>query len=114
MTKGILATTAAVLVTLGLSGPAGAADVVEGTGQVRGKDLVSRTLTLQDTVYHVTPETVLLDAEGARLTFEQVPVARQHLGGWPLSGDTIVEFEARISRSGAELHRMQALGEVPE
>lgn len=113
MSKRILATMVAALLTLALSGPAGAAEAVDGTGQVRGKDLVSRTLTVQDTVYRVTPDTVFLDATGGRLSFEQFPVARRHLGGWVLDGETMVRFEARVSRSGAELRRVQALGEVP-
>lgn len=113
MTRRILVTITALLVSLGLAGLAQAAEVVEGTGQVRGKNLLARTLTLQDTVYSVTPQTVFLDAEGGRLTFEQFPVAQQHLGGWPLSGETMVKFEANVSRSGAELRRLQALGRVP-
>lgn len=113
MTKRILTTIAALAVSLGLAGLAHSAEVVEGTGQVRGKDLLARTVTVQNTVYSVTPDTVFLDANGGRLTFEQLPVARQHLGGWVLTGDTMVEFEARVSRSGAELHRVQATGRVP-
>ena len=77
-----LATAALVLATA-----AGAAERARGSGLLRDKDLVQRTVTIDDGVYRVVDGTVIEDLDGDELTLEDLPLTDTQLP------EFMVEFE---------------------
>ena len=63
-----------------LGPPAWGAEVLEGTGVVESKDVISRTIQIGGHQYRVTAQTAFRDANGGRLEFSQLkalPLAAQ-------------------------------------
>lgn len=106
---------AALLVGAALAaGPAGAGDALEGTASVRGVDVVAHTVTLDSRIFRVDDRTSIVDAGGKRIALAELPVAQSVGGGWRLSGDSTVRYEATEGRgSHPLLTSLRILGRIP-
>lgn len=84
-------------------GPAGAEDLPIGTAHA--KNLVERTVTIDDQTYRVDGTTRILDVEGRPMALEQVKTADQFQGLVPLD-DVTYAYDAHGSRL-AELRAVE-------
>lgn len=66
----------------------GSRSSVEGEATLRAKDLEAKTLEIGDSVFLVTPETLMRDQKGRLLSLAQLPVREvgQEGGDWPVIG----------------------------
>jgi hypothetical protein len=95
-------------------GPAGAGEALEGTASVRGVNLVAGTVTLDSRVFAVDDRTSIVDAGGKRIGLAELPVAESVGGGWRLSGDTTVHYEATEGRGpNPLLTSLHITGQIP-
>jgi len=108
-TKG-LAVAAAVLA---MGAGAGGAEVVEGLGVVRGKDLAARTLELRLETYEVGRATQLQGLHGEELRLEEVPVEGDPVGTQGQREPGAVEFRAVKRGDRWQLLRLRLIPRIP-
>lgn len=112
---GRLATAAAIAFVLG--GPAASwADEVRGRSLVMAKDLAEGTILVNGgRVLHVSATTAFADAAGGRMTFAELPVARQDAPQmYVVSADATIEWEGTRRGDRIVVHRVQMAGEALE
>ncbi|MEE8581650.1 MAG: hypothetical protein V3T33_08685 [Myxococcota bacterium] len=105
------------LLGLALPLPADAADngPKRGRALVEGTDLVSRTVTLFETVYQVTTETRLVGIDGSPTRLEDLrSVTPQSSPLKSPAGGDVVRFQASKGPGGWVLKRLQVLESIPE
>ena len=87
----------------------------EQVGIVLEKDVEAKTLTLEGgVVLHVSPRTVMTGASGQRISFADLPHAEFRDGGYAVSGDEGILYEASGSERKLNASRIQLLGTIPD
>lgn len=99
-----LSTIAAALILI--AAHAAWAGPIQGEGRLRGKSLADATILIDQTLYHVTPNTRIQWADGDRVTLTSLPAAElpDRGGEWPLIH---ARFRGQSSGAGAVLDSVE-------
>ena len=103
-----------ILAALGLANPA-ASETDMAHGIVLAKDAKAQTLRLADgTLLKVSPRTVILGVAGERIGFGQIPAAEPKDGGFAVSGDEGIRYEAVWSGRKVSASRIELMESIPD